>query len=123
MVSILKAAAAHKRLRALSVWLFFGGRGAADVPDPMQLLAGCENDFFQRICWHPAVSERPIESATQWSGDLGMVHSIVASKLSAPLRNYEFYLAGPPPMVEAALRLLIVEHKVPASQLHYDRFF
>jgi toluene monooxygenase electron transfer component len=43
-----------------------------------------------------------------WNGDTGYVHEFIASKLSLPLDGYEYYLAGPPPMIEAAVRLLMV---------------
>ncbi len=32
-------------------------------------------------------------------------------------------MAGPPAMIETTVRMLMVDHKVPAEQIHYDRFF
>jgi pyruvate/2-oxoglutarate dehydrogenase complex dihydrolipoamide acyltransferase (E2) component len=43
-----------------------------------------------------------------WNDDTGYVHEFIASKLSLPLDGYEYYLAGPPPMIQAAVRLLMV---------------
>ena len=43
--------------------------------------------------------------------------------LAAPLANYEFYFAGPPPMTQALQELLMVNHRVPFEQIHFDRFF
>jgi toluene monooxygenase electron transfer component len=37
--------------------------------------------------------------------------------------DYEFYFAGPPPMTQALQELLMVGHKVPFGQIHFDRFF
>ena len=34
----------------------------------------------------------------------------------------DVYLCGPPPMVEAVQQLLMVQHRVPFGQLHFDRF-
>ena len=32
------------------------------------------------------------------------------------------YVAGPPPMVDASLRVLIAEGKLPVSDIRYDKF-
>jgi toluene monooxygenase electron transfer component len=47
----------------------------------------------------------------------------VSLKLAGDFKNYEYYLAGPPPMIQAVLKLLMFDHKVPRGQIHYDRFF
>jgi toluene monooxygenase electron transfer component len=93
-------------------------RGPADIPDVGGMLAqeGVAVDF------HPVVS-MPELTGTGWTGDVGFVHEFIARKLVAPLDSYEYYLAGPPPMIEAAVRLLMIEGKVPATQIHFDRFF
>ena len=39
------------------------------------------------------------------------------------MARYEFYFAGPPPMTQAIQELLMVSHKVPFGQIHFDRFF
>ena len=57
-----------------------------------------------------------------WQGATGFVHEAVAHTLPAPLMQYEFYFAGPPPMIEALQTLLMVQHQVPYSQIHFDRF-
>jgi toluene monooxygenase electron transfer component len=38
------------------------------------------------------------------------------------LGNMEIYFAGPPLMAQAMLKLL-VEHKVPMNQVHFDQFY
>ena len=47
----------------------------------------------------------------------------VRSSLPAPLASYEFYFAGPPPMTQALQEMLMVDHRVPFEQIHFDRFF
>ena len=64
-----------------------------------------------------------LAAGTGWRGEVGFVHELLPRKLSKPLADYEYYFAGPPPMVEATAHLLAAEHKVPQTQLHYDRFF
>ena len=58
-----------------------------------------------------------------WTGAVGFVHDQVPRVLGADLKGFEFYMAGPPPMIEATQKLLAATHKVPFGQIHYDRFF
>ncbi|WP_024536904.1 2Fe-2S iron-sulfur cluster-binding protein [Comamonas badia] len=57
-----------------------------------------------------------------WHGPRGFVHAEVERSLSAPLDRFDFYFAGPPPMIEAMQELLMVRHRVPFDQIHFDRF-
>lgn len=99
--------------------VLYGGRGPKDIPDVTAMMAaeGVALEF------HPVVSMPELAGPEGWRGDVGFVHEFIASKLNQALDGYEYYLAGPPPMIEAAVRLLMVEGKVPASQIHFDRFF
>jgi toluene monooxygenase electron transfer component len=121
MVSILDAAADHEHARHLGAWLFYGGRGPKDVPAVSQVLK--RHHLGRRLEWHPVVSVPALADGTDWCGELGFVHELLPRKLPRPLPEYEYYFAGPPPMIEATIRLLVAENKVPASQLHFDRFF
>ena len=99
--------------------MLYGGRTPADIPDVRQMAAqaGIEVDF------HPVISAPENAAFDEWTGDVGFVHEFIEHKLGSPLPEYEYYLAGPPPMIEAAVRLLVADHKVPTSQIHFDRFF
>ena len=121
MVSILDAAATHEQVRHLGAWLFYGGRGPADVPAIADLLAA--HHLERGLEWHPVVSVPALAEGTDWNGEFGFVHELLPRKLPRPLPDYEYYFAGPPPMVEATIRLLVADNKVPQSQLHFDRFF
>jgi toluene monooxygenase electron transfer component len=121
MVSILDGAASHPRASQRGAWLFYGGRGPRDVPDVEQALR--RHGVDKGLHWHPIVSLPELAREAGWTGEVGFVHELLARTLPQPLSGYEYYLAGPPPMIEAAVRLLTVEHKVPQSQLHFDRFF
>ena len=61
-------------------------------------------------------------ASPHWAGATGFVHTEVERALSAPLDRFEFYFAGPPPMVEAVQALLMLQHRVPPGQIHFDRF-
>lgn len=121
MISILHAAAVHERWRDLGTWLFYGGRGPTDVPAVTEVLG--KDMLGSRLEWHPVISVPTLADGTDWGGEYGFVHELLPRKLPGSLANYEYYIAGPPPMIEATVGLLIAEHKVPQAQLHYDRFF
>ncbi|MDD3800092.1 MAG: 2Fe-2S iron-sulfur cluster-binding protein [Novosphingobium sp.] len=99
--------------------LLYGGRTPEDIPDVPQLTRAAEI----HVDYHPVISAPEAGAAQSWGGDVGFVHEFIERKLSAPLPDYEYYLAGPPPMIEASVRLLVGDHKVPQDQIHYDRFF
>ena len=121
MVSILDAAAANEHVRHLGAWLFYGGRGPADVPAISEVLKS--HHLERGLEWHPVISVPALAEGTDWDGEFGFVHELLPRKLPKPLPEYEFYFAGPPPMIEATIRLLVAENQVPQSQLHFDRFF
>lgn len=120
MVSILDAAARLEAMQGRSAWFFYGGRGPADVPQIGGLLPAHD---AQRLQWQPAVSMPELADGSGWHGETGFIHELLPRKLPGSLADYEYYLAGPPPMIEATVRLLAATHKVPQSQLHYDCFF
>jgi toluene monooxygenase electron transfer component len=94
---------------------------AADVPAIADLLA--THHLERGLEWHPVVSVPALAEGTDWSGEFGFVHELLPKKLPRPLPEYEYYFAGPPPMVEATIRLLVADNMVPQAQLHFDRFF
>jgi len=54
--------------------------------------------------------------------DTGFVHDAAARAMEGRYGNPLGYVAGPPPMVDAAIRLLISQGKVPTSDIRYDKF-
>ena len=96
------------------VRFFDGARTIADLCGEA-LLA----DMPQALLSYLPVLSEPSDS---WSGAVGFVHQAVAKTLPQPFAQYDFYFAGPPPMIEAIQTLLMIEHKVPFQQIHFDRF-
>ena len=101
-----------------SVHFFEGARTQSDLCGG-NLLARLTPQAASRLRYTPVLS-----AATQdaWSGARGFVHELVTPSLPLPLDRYEYYFAGPPPMIEAVQTLLAVQNEVPHSQIHFDRF-
>jgi len=118
VLSVVRGAALLKWQRPPPT-LLYGGRGPADIPDVPATLAA-ENI---RANFRPVVSDPDLAKNAAWPGDVGFVHNFITDSLTGDPADHEYYLAGPPPMIEAAVRLLAAELRVPASQIHYDRFF
>lgn len=98
------------------IHFFDGARTAADLC-AAPFLAAAPAD---RLTYIPVLSAPDADRA--WTGETGFVHEAVRRTLQQPLNRYEFYFAGPPPMIEALQTLLMVENGVPFDQIHYDRF-
>lgn len=54
--------------------------------------------------------------------DTGFVHKAAAEQMRGRYENTVAFVAGPPPMVDGALRMLIIEGRLPASNIRYDKF-
>jgi toluene monooxygenase electron transfer component len=74
----------------------------------------------ENFSYAPVLSSADADDA--WNGARGFVHDNVESTLRQPLDQYEFYFAGPPPMIEAVQTMLMTKHHVPYQQIHFDRF-
>ena len=78
--------------------------------------------FGERVFYHPIISMPELDTASEWRGEVGFVHELAARRLGSALASHEIYFAGPPLMTLAVQRMLI-QHKVPLSQMHFDGFF
>lgn len=119
MVSIACGSAAAGMLGTRHLHFFYGARTSRDVCGEACLRALPE--FGKRIHFHPVLSAPHPDDA--WSGETGWVHEAVGRRLDGRLAEFEYYFAGPPPMTEALQNLLMVGHRVPYAQIHFDRFF
>jgi toluene monooxygenase electron transfer component len=51
----------------------------------------------------------------------GFVHDVAARDLAGRCDNVSAFVAGPPPMVDGAIRTLLAQ-SVPSAQIRYDKF-
>ncbi|MBT4887986.1 MAG: 2Fe-2S iron-sulfur cluster binding domain-containing protein [Rhodospirillales bacterium] len=99
--------------------LYYGARTPEDIV-PSTYFSDIQN-FDPAQHYIPVVSDT--ESATNYEGSKGFVHEHLATALPEDCSDIDFYMAGPPPMVDAVRRHLVLDRKVPIEQLRYDRFF
>ncbi|MFA9460495.1 CDP-6-deoxy-delta-3,4-glucoseen reductase [Thiohalorhabdus methylotrophus] len=82
--------------------LFFGVRAQRDLY-LTELLDQWQQEHAN-FRWTPALSD-PTEEDTHWTGDTGYIHDVLP-RYYGDLSGHEGYLAGPPPMVDAASETL-----------------
>ena len=52
----------------------------------------------------------------------GFVHLVARERMAGEWNGPTAFVAGPPPMVDAALRMLVMEARLPACDIRYDKF-
>jgi toluene monooxygenase electron transfer component len=119
MISIARGAVEAGMLADRKLYFFYGARTPRDVcgEEMLRSLDG----YGEKILYIPVVSLAG--DPGEWGGKTGFVHDAIAGALPAPLPSFEFYFAGPPPMTQALQELLMLGHRVPFEQIHFDRFY
>ena len=121
MMSILGRAAAARYFDHHKVWVYFGVRGMRDA------------FFLEELSAYPkaeitvALSEEdvPASAVRDWPNlrfERGFVHEVAKRSMAGRYQDVRAYLAGPPPAVEAAIRVLLLEAKLTADCIRYDKF-
>jgi toluene monooxygenase electron transfer component len=120
VISIARGVAGNPAMAARKLHFFYGGRGPRDIcgEDMLRALPG----FGERFLYYPVLSMPELDLDKTWQGRIGLVHEHALEVLGERLPEHEFYFAGPPPMVQAVRRMLM-QKKVPLSQIHFDQFF
>ncbi len=121
MLGIARSLAAQGTLKARRLEFFYGCRTPLDRPDAS--LVESLRPQLGALDHVVAVSDAAAAAAADWSGPQGFIHEVLAAHLGEDSTGREYYISGPPPMVDAVVRLLALERKVPFEQIHYDRFF
>jgi toluene monooxygenase electron transfer component len=52
----------------------------------------------------------------------GFVHAAAGERMKGRFADIRAYVAGPPPMVDASLRLLLREARLKPDDIRYDKF-
>lgn len=121
MLSVARGASRAGLLETRQLHFFYGGRTPRDICGESCL--GELREFGSRIHFYPVVSLPEHYPEMKWSGETGFVHECVGRKFDGKLPDFEFYIAGPPPMTQSLQEMLMLGHRVPFEQIHFDRFF
>lgn len=126
MMSILARAVQERYFDQYQGYVFFGVRTFADAffLDELNQFA---TSFPGHLTIVVALSDEPVpQSATARYPALGfeqgLVHEVASRRMKGQYRNIRAHLAGPPPAVDAAIRMLIVEAKLTTDNILYDKF-
>jgi toluene monooxygenase electron transfer component len=120
MLSIARSAASDPAMAGRHLDFFFGGRSPADLCGQSEL-AELSGGPGAHVTYHCSVSDP--NAGLGWRGERGFIHELVQRRIGGQLADRECYFAGPPPMVQATQRALLLEEGVDQDQVHFDRFF
>jgi toluene monooxygenase electron transfer component len=126
IMSILARASQEHYFNEYRGYVFFGVRTAKDCFF-LDELAGFVRQFPERLQVTVALSEEDVPAALKEAHpdllfDTGFVHDAAARAMDGKYQNIRAYLAGPPPVVDTALRTLIVKAKLTTENIRYDKF-
>jgi len=108
----------EKTSRKVSYW--YGARSRQEIyyEDEFQKMAEEHHNFRFELALSDPLPE------DNWGGLSGFIHNVVEDeylKSHDDLSSVEFYLCGPPQMIQACTRML-TEHGVKESQIAFDEF-
>jgi toluene monooxygenase electron transfer component len=126
MMSILARACQERYFSQFRGDVFFGVRTMADA-FYLDELSAFQRDFPERLAITVAVSDEDVPaSAAQKHPALrfarGLVHEVAKQTMQGRYQDVRAYLAGPPPAVDAAIRFLLLEARLTADNIRYDKF-
>jgi toluene monooxygenase electron transfer component len=126
MMSILSLACRGGHFGDWDGHVFFGVRTARDrfFLDELEAFRA---RFPDRLAVTVALSDEevPASLAAAYPGFAfarGFVHAVAGERMKGRFTDIRAYVAGPPPMVDASLRLLLREARLAPSDIRYDKF-
>jgi toluene monooxygenase electron transfer component len=125
MMAILACARERSYFAAQPGHVFFGVRTLRDAFFLEELTAAARSAPLLGVTI--ALSDEPVppSAARDWPAlafTQGFVHEAAKRAMSGKYTNLRAYVAGPPPAVDAAMRLLLLEARLPATEIRYDKF-
>jgi toluene monooxygenase electron transfer component len=116
MMSILARAAEAQYFERHKVWVFFGIRTMRDAffLDELSRYSNAEITV--------ALSEGDPPANTKLRFERGLVHEVAKRAMAGKYQEVRAYVAGPPPAVDAAIRVLLLEAKLTTDNIRYDKY-
>ena len=126
LMSILERATRAKYFENHKGYVFFGVRSMADgfYLDAMsRYVAEAHGSLEVTLALsHEAVLSGSHPDYPHLRLAAGMVHEVMAQSMRDRYADVAAFVAGPPPMVDAAIRCLITEGRLPAALIRFDKF-
>lgn len=126
MMSILSRARGERHFERYRGHVFFGVRTMRDTFFLSELARHC-GEFPSTLSITVALSDEDVPTMAQSRHPRlrfarGLVHEVAKREMAGNYQNVRAYLAGPPPAVDASIRLLLSEARLPATEIRYDKF-
>jgi toluene monooxygenase electron transfer component len=126
MMAILARACQERYFAHFRGDVFFGVRTMADA-FYLQELAAFRREFQDQLAITVALSDEDVPERAARDHPLlrferGLVHEVAKKVMQGRFQNVRAYLAGPPPAVDASIRFLLLEAKLTADNIRYDKF-
>ena len=126
MMSILSLACQAAHFAAWDGYVFFGVRTARDAFffDELETFRA---RYPLRLSVTVALSDEDVSPSLagaypKFAFARGFVHAVAGERMAGRFADIRAYVAGPPPMVDASLRLLLREARLPPADIRYDKF-
>ncbi|HXZ95835.1 MAG TPA: 2Fe-2S iron-sulfur cluster-binding protein [Burkholderiales bacterium] len=126
IMSILSRACQECYFEQYQGHVYFGVRSIKDAFYLDELVA-YRKQFPQKLDIVVAFSDEDVPPAAAEKFPLlrfehGLVHEVAKRGMAGRYQNLRAYVAGPPPAVDAAIRMLLLEAKLTADNIRYDKF-
>lgn len=126
MMSILALACQAAHFATWQGHVFFGVRTARDAFFFDELNA-FRTRYPGRLSITVALSDEDVPASLagaypEFVFARGLVHAVAGERMTGRFTDVRAYVAGPPPMVDASLRLLLREARLPPADIRYDKF-
>jgi toluene monooxygenase electron transfer component len=126
MMAILQRAGAAGHFTDRDGHVFFGIRTERDAFF-LGELAALQARYPARLAVTVALSDEDVPASLPAGHPglafaRGLVHAVVAERMTGRFADVRAYVAGPPPMVDASLRLLLREARLSPADIRYDKF-
>ena len=126
MMSILQRAGEASHFTGWDGHVYFGVRSERDgfFLDALQAL---QTRYPARLAVTIALSDEDVPPSlpADYPGlafARGLVHAVAGERMTGRFADVRAYVAGPPPMVDASLRLLLREARLSPADIRYDKF-
>ena len=126
MMSILARACAERHFEQFKGSVFFGVRTMRDA-FYLEQLSAFRQRFPDTLSIRVALSDEDVPASASGSFPhlrfaRGLVHEVAKREMAGKYQDVRAYLAGPPPAVDAAIRVLLLDAKLTADHIRYDKF-